>query len=49
MTIPTDSWFGGNIMTSDSGDHGGFWDEGSTSLLNQAAVITGNYQRVQLE
>lgn len=49
MTIPTDSRFGGNIMTSDSGDHGGFWDEGSTSLLNQAAVITGNYQRVQLE
>lgn len=48
-TIPTDSWFGGNIMASDSADHGGFWDEGSTSLLNQAAVITGNYQRVKLE
>ncbi|QHY97550.1 hypothetical protein SSPS47_20820 [Streptomyces sp. S4.7] len=48
-TIPTDSWFGGNIMASDSADHGRFWDEGSTSLLNQAAVITGNYQRVKLE
>lgn len=48
-TIPTDGWFGGNVMQSDSGGHSGFWDEGSLSLRNQAAVITGNYQRVKIE
>ncbi|MFD4769791.1 alpha/beta hydrolase [Streptomyces niveus] len=48
-TIPTDSWFGGNVMESDSGGHGGFWDEDSQSLRNQAAVITGKYQRVELD
>ncbi|MFI0594276.1 alpha/beta hydrolase [Streptomyces griseus] len=47
LTIPTDERFGGNIMKSDSGDHGGFWDPESISLRNQAAVISGKYERVQ--
>ncbi|MFH9391542.1 alpha/beta hydrolase [Streptomyces sp. NPDC017556] len=47
FTIPTDEGFGGNIMKSDSPDHGGFWDPESTSLRNQAAVIAGKYDRVQ--
>ncbi|MFD6653610.1 alpha/beta hydrolase [Streptomyces parvus] len=47
LTIPTDERFGGNIMKSDSGDHGGFWDPESISLRNQAAVIAGKYERVQ--
>ncbi|MGC9380286.1 alpha/beta hydrolase [Streptomyces sp. MH13] len=49
LTIPTDESFGGNIMKSDSGDHGGFWDPNSQSLRNQAAVITGKYHRVELD
>ncbi|MFE5601990.1 alpha/beta hydrolase [Streptomyces coelicoflavus] len=49
LTIPTDESFGGNVMKSDSGDHGGFWDAESMSLRNQAAVITGKYHRVELE
>ncbi|WP_030740233.1 alpha/beta hydrolase [Streptomyces griseus] len=47
LTIPTDERFGGNIMKSDSSDHGGFWDRESTSLRNQAAVIAGKYEQVQ--
>ncbi|MEY7974886.1 alpha/beta hydrolase [Streptomyces pilosus] len=49
LTIPTDERFGGNVMRSDSDGHGGFWDENSTSLRNQAAVLTGNYQWVERE
>lgn len=48
-TIPTDGRFGGNVMRSDSDGHSGFWDEGSQSLRNQAAVITGTYRKVKIE
>ncbi|WDO06571.1 alpha/beta hydrolase family protein [Streptomyces murinus] len=48
-TIPTDPEFGANIMESDAEDHGAFWDEGSTSLRNQALVIAGQYDKVTLE
>lgn len=48
-TIPTDMKFGGNVMKSDAGDHGAFWDKGSVSLKNQAAVITGQYQMVDYD
>lgn len=48
-TIPTDESFGGNIMKNDSADHGGFWDEDSQSLRNQAAVVTGQYGKVDFE
>ncbi|MEV6496433.1 alpha/beta hydrolase [Streptomyces prunicolor] len=53
LTIPTDDSFGGNVMKSDSADHGGFWDtdgqQASLSLENQARVITGRYGDVVLE
>ncbi|MFI2643963.1 alpha/beta hydrolase [Streptomyces sp. NPDC018610] len=48
-TIPTDPEFGANIMESDAENHGAFWDEGSTSLRNQALVIAGQYDKVTLE
>ncbi|WP_444971428.1 alpha/beta hydrolase [Streptomyces sp. SAI-25] len=49
LTIPTDSRFGGNIMKSDSGGHTGFFDDGSLSMRNQAAVIAGQYDKVELD
>ncbi|MEU7556228.1 alpha/beta hydrolase [Streptomyces sp. NPDC044571] len=52
-TIPTDESFGANKMRSDAPGHGNFWDEqdgkASLSLRNQAAVIAGRYDRVELE
>ncbi|CAL9420250.1 alpha/beta hydrolase [Streptomyces sp. enrichment culture] len=48
-TIPTDESFGGNIMASDVGGHTKFWDAGSTSLSNQAAVIVGQRDKVEIE
>ncbi|BDH09229.1 alpha/beta hydrolase [Streptomyces hygroscopicus] len=41
--IPTDRAFGGHVLESDAGDHSAFWDEGSISLGNQAAITTGRY------
>ncbi|GAA4902037.1 alpha/beta hydrolase [Streptomyces coeruleoprunus] len=48
-TIPTDSWFGGKVMESDSSGHTGFWEPDSLSLQNQAYVIAGKYEDVKLE
>ncbi|MGW7573489.1 alpha/beta hydrolase [Streptomyces sp. NPDC054765] len=48
-TVPTDAEFGGNIMKSDAGGHGAFWDKGSVSLKNQAAVVTGKYHMVDYD
>ncbi|MEU2362726.1 alpha/beta hydrolase [Streptomyces noursei] len=45
--VPTDPEFGGNILKSDAGDHGAFWDNDSISLKNQAAVVTGKYHMVE--
>ncbi|WP_078496306.1 MULTISPECIES: alpha/beta hydrolase [Streptomyces] len=51
--IPTDPEFGANIMDSDAGNHGAFWDAGengaSLSLRNQARVIVGAYGNVALK
>ncbi|MFF8789990.1 alpha/beta hydrolase [Streptomyces sp. NPDC015125] len=47
--IPTDRKFGGNILESDAGDHSAFWDKDSISLQNQAAVVTGRYERTTHE
>ncbi|MGW1184812.1 alpha/beta hydrolase [Streptomyces drozdowiczii] len=47
--IPSDEEFGANIMKSDARSHKEFYDEGSLSLLNQAAVIAGAYDQVKLE
>ncbi|WP_329078969.1 alpha/beta hydrolase [Streptomyces niveus] len=48
-TVPTDRRFGANIMRTDTEDHSGYWRENSISLTNQAAVITGKYDEVELE
>ncbi|MFE7265825.1 alpha/beta hydrolase [Streptomyces sp. NPDC057592] len=54
-TIPTDPEFGANIMQSDAGDHGAYWDgsddgsKPSVSLKNQARVIVGDYGSVTLD
>lgn len=47
--IPTDESFGGNVMESDSGGHTGFFDDDSLSIRNQAAVVAGQYDKVELE
>jgi Alpha/beta hydrolase len=46
-TVPTDSTFGGQHMFTDTYAHGDYWDSGSTALANQAAVITGHYEKVK--
>ncbi|MGW1164797.1 alpha/beta hydrolase [Streptomyces sp. NPDC002550] len=44
--IPADSRFGANQMSTDTQGHGGYWDEGSQSLKNQALVVVGKYDHV---
>lgn len=46
--IPSDPDFGANQMTTDTGGHSGYWDEGSRSLQNQALVVTGQEDSVKL-
>ena len=41
--------FGGNRFTADTWFHSSYWNEGSESLKNQAAVVTGYYERVKME
>ncbi|MEV8332777.1 alpha/beta hydrolase [Streptomyces niveus] len=48
-TIPTDPAFGSNVLQSDSADHSGFWNENSLSLSQQAFVVTGQYERTEIE
>ena len=48
-TVPTDPDFGGNVMHSDSPGHSGYWEGNSVSLQNQAAVISGRYDEVDLD
>ncbi|MFF4667576.1 alpha/beta hydrolase [Streptomyces sp. NPDC001282] len=48
-TIPTDESFGGHVMKSDSSGHTGFWDDNSLSIRNQAAVISGQYDKAELD
>lgn len=46
---PSNPDFGANIVATDgSRGHSGYWDEGSQSLLNQARVTVGQYDRVKL-
>ncbi|MCZ7433849.1 alpha/beta hydrolase [Streptomyces sp. WMMC1477] len=47
--VPSDEIFGSNQMSTDTHGHSDYWKEDSESLLNQAAVVTGNYDRVTLE
>jgi uncharacterized protein YukE len=49
--VPTDAEFGGNIMTTDTEGHGGYWNykdgHATDSLTNQAGVIVGEYDEVR--
>ncbi|MCX4583828.1 alpha/beta hydrolase [Streptomyces sp. NBC_01481] len=47
--IPSDEKFGANQMTTDTEGHSGYWDEGSTSLKNQALVVVGKGDEVDLK
>ncbi|NUL07987.1 hypothetical protein HRW07_33245, partial [Streptomyces lunaelactis] len=47
--IPSDEQFGANQMTTDTEGHSGYWDEGSTSLENQALVVVGKGEDVALK
>ncbi len=44
LAVPADPIFGGNVLQSDAGSHGAFWDKNSRSLQNQAAVAAGRYE-----
>ncbi|MCH0559709.1 alpha/beta hydrolase [Streptomyces sp. MUM 16J] len=46
QTVPSDEAFGAHRMAVDTGGHSGYWDKGSYSLWNQAAVVTGRYNQV---
>ncbi|MEU7567842.1 alpha/beta hydrolase [Streptomyces fradiae] len=47
--VPSDASFGANQMATDTEGHSGYWDEGSESLVNQALVVAGRYDKVQLD
>ncbi|MFF2526875.1 alpha/beta hydrolase [Streptomyces liangshanensis] len=49
FVIPSDPEFGTNEMTTDTEGHSGYWDEGSTSLLNQSLVVVGKGNTVELK
>ncbi|MEU2563462.1 alpha/beta hydrolase [Streptomyces longispororuber] len=46
--IPSDPAFGAQQMATDTDGHSGYWDDGSTSLLNQARVVAGRSDEVEL-
>jgi hypothetical protein len=46
---PTDRDFGANRYHVDTGGHSGYWKHDSRSLLNQAAVVVGQYGDVTLD
>ncbi|MGW5493222.1 alpha/beta hydrolase [Streptomyces olivaceoviridis] len=46
--IPSDPDFGAHQMATRSHGHGGYWDPGSKSLLNQALVVVGKGDDVEL-
>lgn len=46
--IPSDDEFGANQMTTDTTGHTDYW-EGKVGLKNQAAVVVGEYDRVNLK
>jgi hypothetical protein len=46
---PSDSTFGANVLHVDTSGHGGYWQPGSISLNNQAAIIVGDYEQVKLD
>ncbi|MEW2509837.1 alpha/beta hydrolase [Streptomyces sp. NPDC046870] len=49
FVIPSDPEFGAHQMTTDTQGHSGYWNPGSDSLKNQAYVVTGHGDDVQLK
>ncbi|WP_171110004.1 MULTISPECIES: alpha/beta hydrolase [unclassified Streptomyces] len=47
QVVPSDEAFGAHRMDVDTSGHSGYWDHGSQSLWNQAAVVTGRYNQVK--
>ncbi|CAL9536984.1 hypothetical protein SUDANB106_04175 [Streptomyces sp. enrichment culture] len=47
--IPSDELFGANRMSTDTTGHSDYWGPGTESLKNQAAVVAGQYDRVEIE
>ncbi|QKW27514.1 hypothetical protein HUT11_16365 [Streptomyces seoulensis] len=47
ISIPSDESFGAHRMDVDTSGHSGYWDTGSVSLNNQAAVVVGKYGNVK--
>ncbi|MFK0022520.1 alpha/beta hydrolase [Streptomyces sp. NPDC090798] len=47
--VPSDPSFGANQMTTDTEGHSGYWDAGSDSLRNQARVVVGKGDDVELK
>jgi hypothetical protein len=45
---PADPGYGANRFVTDTTGHSGYWRPDSASLLNQAHIITGQYDRVTL-
>ncbi|MFD7509037.1 alpha/beta hydrolase [Streptomyces sp. NPDC059853] len=41
--VPSADEFGAGVLATDSTDHGGYWDERSVSLMNQARIVVGDY------
>ncbi|MEW1723198.1 alpha/beta hydrolase [Streptomyces sp. NPDC093109] len=46
---PDDELFGANQMRTDTSGHSDYWNPGSVSLKNQAAVVAGAYGKVKLK
>ncbi|WP_346164048.1 alpha/beta hydrolase, partial [Streptomyces bangladeshensis] len=49
FVIPSDPDFGANQMATNTHGHGGYWDPGSKSLLNQGLVVVGKGDNVELK
>ena len=49
FVIPSDPEFGANQLTTDTEGHSGYWDESSQSLMNQALVVVGKGDEVELK
>lgn len=49
FTTPSDERFGANQMTTDTEGHSDYWKENTTSLKNQALVVAGRDDQVQLK
>ncbi|WP_064458309.1 alpha/beta hydrolase [Streptomyces hygroscopicus] len=47
--IPTDPEFGAHLIRSGVQGHGDYWDDETTALRNQAAVITGSHDKVEYD